>query len=368
MIRVAIIADDLTGALDTASPFACHGARVFCFTEPDAVSTETVSQADVISVSTNSRHMTPDEAAAAVKATAEKICALSPDIVLKKIDSRLKGNVTVECEAVASVFQLSHLLVVPAAPDVGRYVIKGAVEGAGVATPIPIQPLFASSHCQIEISDVASHQAMQSVVQLFMKERNTLPVCARGFAMALAEVLFPNGIAGDMPLNKPWLVAIGSRDPVTTEQRTILTDGSEFISINAPDGQIETYPTSTQALLLHCSGRQIEDSETVAWRFAEGVQKAIAAGETGTVLCSGGDTAHAVLRALGVNGLQVIGEAAPGLPVTRIRVNGRDIIFISKSGGFGGPTTLLHVFANQQGNSRPKVHERDGPQHSQFQH
>ena len=127
-------------------------------------------------------------------------------------------------------------------------------------------------------------------------------------------------------------------------------------------------PTSTQAVLLHCSGTEIEPPETVARRFAEGVQAAIAAGEPGTVLCSGGDTAHAILRALGVNVLQVIGEAAPGLPITRVSVNGRDTIFISKSGGFGGPTTLLDVFANQQGNSRPKVHDRDGPQHSQYQH
>ena len=368
MKRVAIIADDLTGALDTASPFACRGARVFCFTEPDAINIEVAADADVISVSTNSRHMPPDEAAAAVKATAEKIRALSLDIVLKKIDSRLKGNVTVECEAVASVFELNRLLVVPAAPDIGRYVIKGAVEGAGVTTPIPLQPLFANSQIQIEIPDVASHAAMQSVIQSFMKKPGMLPVCARGFAVALAEVLFPIGIAGDTPLNKPWLVAIGSRDPVTTAQRAALCGLSDFSCIEAPDGQIETYPASAEAVLLHCSGIQIEDPETVARRFAEGVQAAIAAGEPGTVLCSGGDTAHAVLRALGVNGLQVIGEAAPGLPNTRISVNGRNLIFISKSGGFGGPSTLLEVFANQQGNSRPKEYEPDGSQHSQYQH
>ena len=215
---------------------------MFCFTEPDAVNIEVAADADVISVSTNSRHMPPDEAAAAVKTTAEKVRALSPDIVLKKIDSRLKGNVTVECEAVASVFQLNRLLVVPAAPDVGRYVIKGAVEGTGVATPIPVQPLFVKSQHEIEIPDVASHAAMQSVVQFFMKERNILPVCARGFAVALAEVLFPDGIAGDTPLNKPWLVAIGSRDPVTAVQRTALCVASDFISIDAADGQVDAYP------------------------------------------------------------------------------------------------------------------------------
>ena len=364
MIRIAIIADDLTGALDTASPFACRGARTICFTEPDAINIEAAAGADVISVSTNTRNLPPVHAATTVKVAAESIRALLPNIVLKKIDSRLKGNVAVECDAVASVFGRGYLLVVPAAPDVGRYVVNGAVEGVGAAQPIKVLPLFADSICQISIPDVASHAAMQNVVRSFMNGQGMLPVCSRGFAVALAEYLYPDGVVEKASLNRPWLVAIGSRDTVTTAQCTALCSTSGFICSDAPDGRIETVPPTWLALLLHCTGQQIEDPETVAHRFAEGVQTAIRIGDPATVLCSGGDTARAVLRALGQSSLEVLGEAAPGLPITRIGLDGRKITFISKSGGFGKPKTLLDLFANQQGHGSNTA-DTDGSQHRQ---
>ena len=367
MTRIAVIADDLTGALDTASPFACRGAKTFCFTELEAININAVAGADVISVSTNTRNLPPEDAAAIVKAAAEGVRALSPDIVLKKIDSRLKGNVAVECDAVATVFGRDELLVVPAAPDVGRYVIKGAVEGAGVSQSIKVWPLFADSICQISIPDVASHVAMQNQVQSFMNGRGMLPVCSRGFAVALAEYLYPDRDLEEASLNQPWLVAVGSRDMVTTEQCTALCRMSGFICRDAPDGRIGTVPLTWQALVLQCTGKHIEDPETVALRFAEGVQTTIQVGEPHTVLCSGGDTARAVLQTLGQTCLQVLGEAAPGLPMSRISLNGRGITFISKSGGFGNPATLLDLFANQQRHSL-KTADTDGSQQRQPQH
>ena len=366
MTRVAIIADDLTGALDTASPFACRGARTFCFTEPSAIDIGVATGADVVSVSTNSRNMSPYHATEAARAAAERIRALSPDIVLKKIDSRLKGQVAIECDAVATVFGQDSFLVAPAAPDVGRYVVNGSVQGAGVALPIPVSPLFVESAYPVEIPDVASREDMQNVVRSFMNQESVLPICSRGFAVALAEYLYSDGVAAKANLKRPWLVAIGSRDTVTLAQCTTLCSTSSFICSDAPDGRIVSVPSNWQALLLHCTGEQIEDPEPVAHRFAEGVLAAIAAGEPRTVLCSGGDTARAVLQALGQSCLQVLSEAAPGLPVTRISLNGQNMTFISKSGGFGKSTTLLDLFANQPPYGLNTA-DTDGSQHRQPQ-
>ena len=354
MTRIAIIADDLTGALDTASPFACLGAKTICFTEPDAISIVDAADADVVSVSTNSRNVSPAQAAATVRSAAESIRSLSPDVVLKKIDSRLKGHVAIESDSVAAIIGRNHLLIVPAAPDVGRYVINGAVEGAGVTQPIPVSPLFSGSTFQRDIPDVASREAMQKIARSFVTQREVLPVCSRGFAIALAEYLYPEGGFQSANISGPWLVAIGSRDPVTAEQRDKLLSASGFTCVEAPDGEIGTLPLAWHGLLLHCTGKQVEAPERVAQRFAEGVLAAIATGEPGTVLCSGGDTARAVLQTLGQTCLQVLGEAAPGLPMSRISLNGRGIVFISKSGGFGKPSTLLDLFANQLGHV-PKV-------------
>jgi D-threonate/D-erythronate kinase len=366
--RVAIIADDLTGALDTASPFACRGARTYCFTEPDAISVDTAPNAEIISVSTNSRHMPPELAAATVKAAARIIKALSPDIVLKKVDSRLNGNVAVECDVVATVFGQHNLLVVPAAPDIGRFVIDGAVQGAGVTPSIPVATVLANSVHHINCPDVPSQAIMQDIALSFLLKRDAMPVCSRGFAMALAACLFPDAVAENIVLAQPWLIAIGSRDPVTAAQRVALCDSAQFVCREAPDGMVERPVPLSQALLLHCSGAQRLDSETVARVFAQDVQRAMTKLQPGTLLCSGGDTARAVLQAFAENCLHVLGEAAPGLPVSRIKLDGRDVIFISKSGGFGKPSTLLDVFADQLGPIRPKATDSNGPQHKQYQH
>ena len=89
MSRIAIIADDLTGALDTASPFACMGARVICLANPEAISAEAWEGTDVLSVSTNSRHLDAAQAARVVHEAARKLLAFKPDFVLKKIDDVL---------------------------------------------------------------------------------------------------------------------------------------------------------------------------------------------------------------------------------------------------------------------------------------
>jgi uncharacterized protein YgbK (DUF1537 family) len=362
VIRVAIIADDLTGALDTASPFACHGAKTFCFTEPDAIDVNAVASADVISVSTNSRHLPPDHAATIAKAAAQKIRAVAPEIVLKKIDSRLKGNAAFECEAVASTFGRDTLLVVPGASDIGRHVINGAVTGAGVDSPIAVLPLFANCAVKTTIPDVSSHAAMQAIARSYLNDARALPVCARGFALALAECIYPDGVARRVLLNSPRLVAIGSQDPVTEAQCAALSNASGVLCSEALDGHVGALPTAWQGLLLHCTGTLTEAPATVARRFAQGVLEAITARAPGTLLCSGGDTARAVLQVLGQTCLHVLGEAAPGLPVSRIHLNGKELTFISKSGGFGKPSTLLDLFANQPGLG-PQNADTDGPQH-----
>ena len=52
----------------------------------------------------------------------------------------------------------------------------------------------------------------------------------------------------------------------------------------------------------------------------------------------GGDTAHGILKAIGNPPLRPLGEIVPGVPLSR--VTGRDLILITKAGGFG-PVDVL---------------------------
>jgi len=98
-VKVAIVADDLTGALDAAAPFARRGlaTRVACLAGalPAALS----EPADVVAVNTASRHLSADVAAAAVTAAGREIAAAAPDILFKKIDSTLRGQAVPETVA-----------------------------------------------------------------------------------------------------------------------------------------------------------------------------------------------------------------------------------------------------------------------------
>jgi uncharacterized protein YgbK (DUF1537 family) len=347
MTRIAIIADDLTGALDTASPFACRRARAICLTEPGSISKLVHSEAQVLSVSTNSRHLAPKQAAEVVRRAAEEINEWQPDIVLKKIDSRLKGNVTQESAAVASVFGFKRLLLSPAAPDIGRYVRNGSVTGVGVEKPVSIAERFADSGLASDIPDVTSREVMSDVVRGFLERRDRLPICSRGFAVALAEHMFPGPLRVAPAVEEPILIAIGSRDEVTAQQRKALCEAGQFVCLEAPEGRVPDKVPAVSHLLLFCAGTMQPQAESVARTFADGVRRVAAALKPRTLLCSGGDTALAFLRSVGQTGLEILGEVAPGLPLSAAKIAGRHVSFISKSGGFGGASTLLELFTEK---------------------
>ena len=56
---LAIIADDLTGALDTAAPFAASPRGVAVASRPGALAAALAADADVVAVSTRSREIAP---------------------------------------------------------------------------------------------------------------------------------------------------------------------------------------------------------------------------------------------------------------------------------------------------------------------
>jgi uncharacterized protein YgbK (DUF1537 family) len=60
-----------------------------------------------------------------------------------------------------------------------------------------------------------------------------------------------------------------------------------------------------------------------------------------TLVISGGATAQLVLRALGIEVLELLGEALPGLPLAR----SGGLTIITKSGGFGSPDALVELLA-----------------------
>ncbi|WP_128255679.1 four-carbon acid sugar kinase family protein [Falsirhodobacter deserti] len=310
MLRFAIIADDLTGALDAAAPFAGRGLQTRVALSPHNVPLD----AEVVAISTNSREVGPKAAHDAVKRALE---SLPPDVgLMKKIDSRMKGNIAAE----VSAFGRPLALLAPAIPDFGRITRHGHLVGFGVDHPIPLE--IAGIKCLTP--DIATTEDMRAAVATL---GNALPVGARGLAEALALQMTGRNNA-PAPLNGPrGVFVIGSRDPITLAQVAAL----DWPVVAAPNGVVPS-AVHAPAVVQATTGSRSVAPEQVAANLAHGLRDI----DTDTLFITGGATAGAVLHALGMEVLDLLGECMPGLPVSR--ANGMTIV--TKSGGFGDSKTL----------------------------
>lgn len=336
-MRLAIVADDLTGALDVSAPLAAHGLRVVVATVPGAAAQAIDSGAEVVVVNTASREGHAEDAGGVAASVSRQLAAAQPDWALKKIDSRLKGHVAVEVAAMMQAFGRSRAVVAPAVPGQGRTVRDGYVVGHGVNAPIAIAPVMGT--LPHEAPDTADATALQALLRRTTPD--TLLVGASGLGVALAELLGERQASARPDMDGPLLVVVGSQDPITLKQVEVALAGGAFNHVTSSDGTLGTRPsgpTLVQAVVPRDGG-----FEAAMQRFGHSIADLLRAGEFGTVLLSGGETAQTVLQALEIDCLEVLGEVLPGIPVTRAALGDRRLTVLTKSGGFGTPQDILRL-------------------------
>ncbi|MDR2370437.1 MAG: four-carbon acid sugar kinase family protein [Treponema sp.] len=273
MYTLLILADDLTGALDTGVQAAKKGLPVRVFFSPEAAE-ESAGGEDgagsrggaqaVLVINTASRHIPPSEAAAITASCLRRHGDIP--FVYKKTDSALRGNIGAELDALIHE-RGGPLPFVPAWPAMGRTTAEGRQFLRGV--PVDKTELARDELNPVRrsfIPDIIAEQSAVPVIcagrasrarhaELFRRESPPEPDrrvivfdgesdgdlsdaaallagenmtgasagCA-GFAGALMEVLpFPPHAgpfdpAGDFPGPRPLLVVCGSRHPVSRAQ------------------------------------------------------------------------------------------------------------------------------------------------------
>lgn len=123
MIKLAAIADDLTGANDTALQFAKRNMKSCVkinFTADDFQTDK-----DVIVIDSDSRDLDASSAYTKVKKICESIKKYDAHCIYKKIDSTLRGNIGAEIKAMDDVFKPEVVLIAPAYPINKRITIGG---------------------------------------------------------------------------------------------------------------------------------------------------------------------------------------------------------------------------------------------------
>lgn len=334
MADLAIIADDLTGALDAAAPFAMRGVPTVVALSVAALPEALATGARIVGVSTGSREMTPEAARSAV---AGAVARLPEGIGLfKKVDSRLKGNIEAELDALP----LGQSLVVPAIPEFGRIAVDGRIEGFGVAQPIDIAARLGRHARTARIPDVRTAEDMAAA----LAEPSDFIIGARGAAEAMACRMAPlaEPRSPALPSGGSAYCVIGSTDPITLHQLAELRRGvPELVDIAAPNGVMTARAAATGLVVLQATpGETAAGSHEVALALGASLRALSPPGDALLVI-SGGATAQTVLETLGVGMLTLVGEALPGMPVARAG----DLTVITKSGGFGEPDCLCRLLA-----------------------
>ncbi len=124
-LKLAIIADDLTGANDSSVQFASIGLKTAVAVPGfDVLS---VKDFEVLVIDSESRDIDKDKAFYNVKKATEDLLKLNKDVILyKKVDSTLRGNIGSELEAVYKASSPSFILFAPAFIEGGRTTISGS--------------------------------------------------------------------------------------------------------------------------------------------------------------------------------------------------------------------------------------------------
>lgn len=331
MLQLAIISDDLTGALDAAAPLAGIAGGVAVATRPAALRAALASGASVVAVSTRSREIPATEARARVVAALAEIPAQTR--ILKKIDSRLKGNLEAELQPFAG----RPLLVCPAIPDLGRVVINGDLQGRGVEQAIDIRRRLGQAAAAALIPDVRS--LAELTAEVARADEGAVLVGARGMAQALAAVMGIRPVQVPPPLPKPLCIAVGSTDPITLRQAALLRHTRpDLLVVEAPAGSLSA-PRQGQSsvTLLQAVPGPARSAAEVARIFASDAAPWLV--QARSMVLTGGATAEALLDALNVDMLTVLGEILPGMPFCR---SGEHIV-VTKSGGFGDSDAFVHL-------------------------
>jgi D-threonate/D-erythronate kinase len=356
MPSLRLLADDLTGALDTAAEFVgAYGP--FDVMWADALSRQLPA---CVAVDTGTRERGKVESVAIV----ESIAPLLRDgaIAYKKVDSLLRGAWAAELGACLRSGAWASCIVAPAFAYQGRRTCNGqqyarAQDGSWsrvgdnllaqlAADGLDAQPgrFDAELTEGIHVFDAESEDDLDRVVEIGRRAPQPVLWCGSG-GLAGALVRGSNASAPSQ-LRKPVLGLFGSDQPATAAQ--LAACGPVVIALaEAGDdnaGAVRRKLDADDVALVKFDLAADLSRGEAARRIARALASLTAALDPpGTLIVAGGETLRALCLTLGAHALKVTGRIMPGLPRSTIQ-GGRwaGVEVISKSGAFGAPN-LWHT-------------------------
>jgi uncharacterized protein YgbK (DUF1537 family) len=385
--QLQALADDLTGACDVGAELLGYGVPVRVTV--DGADGPAGDGIDVLN--TQSRLLDTAAARARVVAVAGLLPAVPGRVVLKKIDTALRGPVGAELDGALEALGLGEAFVLPAIPEVGRATVGGvqhldgqpmhetafstdphhpladasvprALEagsrrrvariGLGEVRRPDLDRFVAAQRAagyQVAVFDASTDDDIDRAVRILLPRRPVLLVGSTGLAGALRRA---GGGAWPVPAAVPTrpggvLVVAGSPHPATRAAvRHAVACGAGVLAQPTDAPAAGERLARGEAVIL-AAREEAPNGTDVARLLGEagGTLVRRLAGDLGALVLIGGETAYQVLRAAGIARLVLRGRYRP-LVATSMPPAGpaRDLTIVTKggsSGGAGGLTDLL---------------------------
>lgn len=403
MANYLIVADDFTGANDTGVQLVNHGIDVNVNFDVTSIDSDDNKSSCVLD--TETRNSSTEEATNNMKSMMSKVNLDSFDIVLKKVDSTLRGNISAEIKTLAEFYDPDLVVFAPALPSLGRtikneilYVNKIRALDTEIGKD-PLKPIdndnisdilkrafLGKKNRHYSIKDIRkdnfkidgnykylSFDSENSMdLQKIIKEvkRANKKVLWVGSAGLMSSILM------QYEKTLPAVGLIGSVSDVTRRQLHFAEEnGVNLISIPIYDvyekDSYASYLNEARELLQ--KGKDVVVMSSASYDRSElnrtikklekydlskesigKVTQTILAGicrrlvlyeKISGVFVTGGDTAKGLLDVGKAGGVQVIDEIEPGIPMLKIRsgdLNGLNIV--TKAGAFGNDELITYAF------------------------
>jgi uncharacterized protein YgbK (DUF1537 family) len=334
-----LLADDLTGALDSAAPFAAARGPL------PVVWATAACRADDSDLAFDSETRDADDQTAAARAgtLAAAIAFGGATIAFKKIDSCLRGQPAAEIAAVVATGGFRSTVVAAAFPSQGRVTRGGRqwlrLDGDWRDSGIDIGAELSRRGLEI------AHSPRPEGAGVFVCDAETegdlerIADCGRALA---GPVLWcgagglARALAGDGPtidagaaIRPPVLVLMGTDHAATTAQLAALGPvPGPGVAVHRPALPPNAAPAAANAALERLVG-------------------SVAAGPPpATLVVAGGETLRRLCAALGTERLVVKGEIEAGVPLSAMEGGTwAGTWVVSKSGGFGDHLLLARLLA-----------------------
>lgn len=395
MGEILIIADDFTGANDTGVQLKKRGINIKVVLNGTYIKNDGYSY--VLDIET--RPLASDEAKRKVFHELKNVNLDDYDLIYKKVDSTLRGNISSEIKALDEIYLPDIIIFAPSFPDIGRTTRGGIhlVNGERITMtefakdpkkPVLVdrlEDLFTDydkediqvnsldklrtnnlnlSEKRIQIFDIEENDDFHLLIEeVFKSQRKVLWVGSAGLANELFKRLYPQ---------KSAIAVVGSLSDVSKAQvNYALKKGIDIVKIEISklleNEDINTYVEKIRKLIslnkdlivttsyddeyyinALKKGEELSMTKEEISNFTQKIlSKIVISGikdfDISGLFITGGDTAIEFIKALNARGSIIEEEVITGIPLMRLDGGVYDgMKVITKAGAFGDEKAIVY--------------------------